>query len=158
MIRLGRILASCALAALLAGCGDLPPIFEDVGADPHPPELALLGIGLQLPGDPPPPPAYGSPAAGLTLRPEDPNANVMALRVAYADAGADIASVSLRDLDGSLGGDAADTSSLGTAGTLEFTVDATATVDGPHRLELWAEDGHGSRSAKTSFTVTIQLF
>jgi len=173
MIRFGRIVASCALAVLLAGCSDLPPIFEDVGADPHPPGLTLLGIGVGSPEPPPEPPAptsgaaadtprsvtYFPPDAVVTVRPYDDNAKTLALRVAYADAGADLSEITVRDLDGPNNGSGTLPDFPGTSGILEVTIDFVRTsVPGPHRLEIWAQDAEASRSAKTSFTVTVEIF
>ena len=152
----------CALAALLAGCNQLPDAFEDVGNDPHPPELTLLGVGLQLPAPDaetdPPPPAYVPPTEVITLRPYDAAANQLALRVSYADAAADINSITIRDLDGSIGGDVSFTDFPGTSGVFEFTVQVPLTAaEGRHELEIWAKDDNDSRSAKTTFAVTVQL-
>jgi hypothetical protein len=173
MIRLGRVVASCALAVLLAACSDLPPIFEDVGANPHPPELTLLGIGVGIPEPPPEPPApttaaatdtprsvtYLPPDAVVAVRPNDSNANSLALRVAYADAGADLSEITVRDLDGPNSGSLELPEFPGTSGILEAAIAFDPmSVPGPHRLEIWAQDAKESRSAKTSFTVIVEIF
>jgi hypothetical protein len=163
MARMRRPFLICALAVLLAGCSKLG-FFEDVGDDPDPPRMALLGVGIQLPGTnpdvPPPAPVYQDPAAGISVNPHDASANTLALRFSYADAAADIDSLNVRDLDGSIGYTAnfADVF-LGTTGVREVTdVQIAPTVEGPHRLEVWLEDLNGSRSAKTTFTVYVKLF
>lgn len=172
MVHFIRVLVAAALAASLGACNEglpvvgtdkhLPPAFEDVGADPHPPTLTLLGIGLQpVGGDPDNPPtvAYVPPEAGIVLRPFQENARTLALRVAYADAGADLAAITVRDLDGAISGDLTLPDVPETSGTIEGTIDApTSSMPGPHRLEIWAQDDNESRSAKTTFTVTVEIF
>jgi hypothetical protein len=162
MTRIGRIVVSCALAALLAGCNDLPAAFEDVGNDPHPPSLTLVGIGLEpVGGDPenPPPVSYVPPAAGITVNPHADAAKTLAFRVSYADAGADLDSVVVRDVDGPISGTLTLPDVVGGSGTFEATLDVPETAAaGQHQVEIWAQDANGSRSAKTSFTVTVQLF
>lgn len=180
MNHIGRLLVSCALAALLAGCGDhqlvvagakIPPIFEDVGDDPHSPGLTLLAIGVGSPDpapEPPPPvPAadtsrsvtYFPPDAVVTVRPFEEGANVLTLRVSYADAGGDIDAITVRDLDGPLGGDLTLPEFPGASGTFESTLDVPqSAAAGQHRLEIWAQDANGSRSDKTSFTVLVEIF
>jgi hypothetical protein len=160
----GRAVVACVLAILLAGCSKAPPVFEDVGDDPDPPRLTLLGVGLQLPASspdaPPPAPAYGDPAGGITVRPMDLSRNTLALRFGYFDLAADIDSLNVRDLDGNISytKSFADVF-LGTSGVAEATdVKVESTVEGPHRLEVWLQDLNGSRSVATTFTVTVQLF
>jgi hypothetical protein len=170
MNRLGRIMVSCALTALLAGCDKLPDVYEDVGNDPHPPSLTLLAIGLGTP-DPAPEPTpaaaldsrrsvtYFPPDAVLTVRPYDSLANTLTLRVSYADAAGDIDSIVVEDLDGSIGGNLALPDFVGTSGTLEDTLDIPTTSEtGTHNLRIWAQDANGSRSPKTSFAVVVELF
>ncbi|HWR97525.1 MAG TPA: hypothetical protein VN317_03815, partial [Candidatus Methanoperedens sp.] len=83
----------------------------------------------------------------------------LSLLVSYADAGADITSVIVRDLDGSIVGTGTFDFFPGTSGTARVTdLTIQPTVAGDHRLVIWAEDAKGSRSAKTSFTVTVQFF
>ena len=171
------------LAGVLAACTNLG-IFEDVGADPHPPQLQLLGVEYQ-PAETAvePEPKTTRPAAraatprlsspdGFVVRPNDPATSSVMFRVQYFDAGGDIESIMIRDLDGSLnqaleavpvetvseGEGAADTAPTlvyfaGTSGTVDLGYLAFPPgVEGPHRLELWAEDSHGSRSPKVTFT------
>jgi hypothetical protein len=161
------------LAALLTGCNDLPAVFEDVGADLHAPRLTLLGVGVGVPevepepepvapagaGDSPRAVTFLPPDAVVTVRPYQESAKTLVLRVAYADAGADLSAITVRDLDGPNGGALTLPDFPGTSGTIEATLEfAPASVPGPHRIELWAEDEHGSRSEKTTFTVVVEIF
>ncbi|HEY6000388.1 MAG TPA: hypothetical protein VI078_13960 [bacterium] len=154
----------CALAVLLPGCAKLGGVFEDVGDDPDPPRMELLGVGIQLPpsnpDEPPPAPVYRDPAAGITVNPNDLTADTLALRFSYFDAAADIDSLTVRDLDGNISYTATFTDVfIGAAGVREVTdVKITPTVEGPHRLQVWLEDLNGTRSAKTTFTVFVKLF
>lgn len=174
---IGRAAAGLLAAALLGGCDT--PIFQDVGSDPHPPAVVLLGLALQPLKDEQgnaPEPAFGPPTR-ITVRPNDKAANKIALRVSYADSGADIVNFKVRDLDGVLNqpltpsAPRADLDGdgiledlevpeffIGTVGlaNLENVNFSTTTMAGDHRIELWAEDSHDSRSEKTTFIVTIQ--
>jgi hypothetical protein len=194
---MNRSVRACAfifLAGVLAACTNLG-IFEDVGDDPHPPQIQLLGVAykpMEATPEPAPEPepepepkmavAAGRAASlqflppdGFVVRPYDSAANSLAFRVQYFDAGGDIDSIMFRDLDSNQGGSLSiipaeagtegdgttDTEPVlayfpGTSGTVDLGYVAfTAGVEGPHRIELWAEDGHGSRSAKITFTLTF---
>lgn len=170
-MQFSRILIAFVVAASLAACEDVreklndlpPPIFEDVGDDPHPPRMTVLGIGIQLPAPDPdvprPAPDYVPPEAGLTVRPLDDSANTIAIRFSYVDAAADIDSVFVRDRDGDISFTGSFAGFPGTAGVVEMSdIAIPLTVEGPHRLEVWAEDLNGSRSEKTTFTITVELF
>lgn len=112
MIALGRSFVICALAALLAGCDSIPAVFEDVGADPHPPEFTLLGIAVQPPGDPPPFPDFLPPGTTVTVRPFDTATNSIALLGEYRDEGGDADVVVWRDLG--IGPESGTSTSIGT--------------------------------------------
>lgn len=98
MIALWRGFVICALAVLLAGCDSLPPVFEDVGDDPHPPEYTLLGIAIQPPGVPPPFPDFLPPDTTITVRPFDAATNSISLLGEFRDAGGDADKLVWRDL------------------------------------------------------------
>ncbi len=178
-----RIAHACALVVctgMLAGC--LPfPIFEDVGTDPHPPQVQLLGIGYQpleatAEGETAPEPEFFSPE-GFVIRPTDAAAKTFMLSVQFSDTGGDVTTFTIRDLDSSLNTDVTPTApevdldgdgDLETLATSDFFTGTSASVYledisipsnqlGPHRLELWAEDSHGSRSEKVSFTITVEI-
>ena len=167
-MRLTRLLLAFAHLAFFAACNELPAVFEDVGDDPHPPRLTLLAIGLGLPDPEPEPPVepatalsvtYFPPDAVVTVRPYEAGANALTLRVAFADAGADLASITVRDLDGPNSGsvelpDFPVTSGVG-QGSIVFDPNS---VPGPHLFEIWAEDGKESRSAKITFTVMVESY
>jgi hypothetical protein len=181
-MRLVRFFPVLALVASLAACNDVdnvlddvrdivndlpPPVFEDVGDDPHPPRLTLLAIGVGVPDPEPPPPepaparsvTYFPPDAVVTVRPYYTDSRTLVLRVAFADAGADLSSITVRDLDGPNSGsfelpELPVTSGVG-QGALDFDPNS---VPGPHRFEIWAEDGKESRSAKITFTVNVESY
>jgi hypothetical protein len=179
-----RASALLLLAALASSCTKYS-VFEDVGSDPHPPEMQLLGVAFQ-PVEATTPEARSAagralqflPPEGLEVRPFDDEANTLVFRVRYFDAGGDILAVRVRDLDGTLEAsvtpappeevdldgdgvpDPQPTSEFfsGTSGTVDTTpVVFPPGVEGPHRLEVWAEDSHDSRSPKISFTVNVVL-
>lgn len=165
---------------MLAAC--LPfPLFEDVGTDPHPPQIRLLGVGYQpievtAEGETTPEPEF-FPAEGFVVRPNDDTAKTLILSVEFTDLGGDVTTFTLRDLDGSLNTDVTPTApevdldgdgELETLTTSDFFTGTAATVNleniaisakqaGPHRLELWAEDSHDSRSEKVSFTINVEI-
>jgi hypothetical protein len=186
-----RPLRACALIALsgvLASCTNLG-IFEDVGADPHPPQVQLLGVGYQpvTPTTTEPKTLFASvraaatqffPPDGFEVRPFDPAASTLVFKVQYSDVGGDMEKVSIRDLDGTLDAslgppapEAVDIDNDGTPDTQPAPVYFVGSsgiaelngvlfppgVEGPHRLELWAVDSHGSRSPKVTFTVNVVI-
>ena len=172
------------LATMTASCTQLK-IFEDVGSDPHPPSVAVTELVhfVAPPSEPTPEPtpdratsvdsvasnqqgrSVAWDSGGFTLA----TGELFQIRVAYTDAGGDIVKFQLRDRDGSLKTDLMpvdQTYYSGTSGTVlcpATAVDATPAgieitgVFGPHRLELWAEDSHGSRSEKVEFVITLTL-
>jgi hypothetical protein len=178
-----RPVCACAfiiiVSSSLAACTNLG-IFEDVGADPHPPQVQLLGVAFQPPapavGEPEEAPAF-LPPDGFVVRPYDDAANTLVFRVQYFDAGGDILTIIIRDRDGTLNSSAGPTAPevdldgdgvpdpqpdlvyfSGTSGTADLEgVVFPPGVEGPHRIELWAEDSHGSRSPKIAFTFTVVL-
>jgi hypothetical protein len=181
MMRWAQALLLAGAVGCTAGCSDFA-FFEDVGVDPHPPEVTMVGIGLVPPPEPepePPPPAGLLPASRATF--ETGGFSVTALdkfriTVNYSDVGADIVSIRLRDRDGIgtwSGGPVApkiDTDGDGVpddegprppffpgrAGTAVVdNLTMAASIAGPHRIEMWAEDSQGSRSEKTEFVVTF---
>jgi hypothetical protein len=175
-----RTLGICALlvlAALPAACGF--DIFEDVGTDPHPPSFEITRLVRYVT---PLAPAATDKAAlstrgrsttwdsgGFTLS----TGEEFYIERSYTDAGGDIVTFRLRDRDGTTKIDFApadQTYFSGTAGTLpEMITDPVTNVStvpageiikltgiyGNHRLELWAEDSHLSRSEKVEFIVTL---
>ena len=192
MKRLSRVLAACALAALLAGCGEAPAVFEDVGlGNPHPPAIQLLSVTLASPAQTEDTAGAGAPAqapavaardaaartvyfdtGGLTVR---PGANTIVLNLRYSDVGGDVAKFQLRDRDSGFSDSAGPELSLpepgegetlptpkyfpGSSGTVTWELDPIKDVQqGPHRLEVWAEDSQESRSEKVEFTVNVVLF
>jgi hypothetical protein len=175
-----RTLAVCVLTVFFPAC--LPfPLFQDVGSDPHPPTLEVLGIALQ-----PPTPAEGEPRRipvfqppdGLVVRPLNQGRNTFVLRVRFTDAGGDLVRIRLRDRDGALALEIvpaapevdADGDGIpeiqatpgfvpGISGTADLPdISFDVTQEGPHRIEVWAEDSHESRSEKIEFTVIVVLF
>lgn len=172
MMPVWRALAVPLLLTSLAACKDLPAVFEDVGSDPHPPRLALLAVGVGVPEEPVAAAdaaasageaargvTYFPPDAVVTIRPYRPAESTLALRVGYSDAGADLSSITVRDSGGPNDGTLTLPDFPGTSGTIEGTVDFDPnSLPGPHRLELWAEDEHGSRSAKIVFTVVVESY
>jgi len=163
--------------AMTAACG--LKIFEDIGSDPHPPTVEISGLVYYVPPAVPEAPdsAASSPqgravswdSGGFTLT----TGQQFSIARSYTDAGGDIVKFHLRDRDGALSLDLPPTDKKyfsGTSGTLpEMIIDPVTSestvppseiilltgIFGRHRLELWAEDSHLSRSEKVEFTVTL---
>jgi hypothetical protein len=179
-----RTLYTCALlavGALASGCGF--KVFEDIGSDPHPPTVEILAIAHYVKPPPATPDApattAGWSAATAAVRGAAPTAprsvvwdsggftvsmgQLFQITTAYTDAGADIVEYKLRDRDGkndfSLTPPEGSTYFPGTGGEITHSVDGLEMdgVLGPHRMELWAEDTHGSRSEKVEFVITLTL-
>ena len=175
-----RTLCICALlvlAATTAACGF--KIFEDIGSDPHPPTVAIIGLVRYVP--PPEPVTTDSAASSPQGRAVSWDSGGFTISTgqqfyitrSYTDPGGDIEKFQLRDRDGALSVDLSPTDKTyfsGTSGTLpemiidpatqESTVPASELIEltgiyGPHRLELWAEDSHLSRSEKVEFIITL---
>lgn len=185
-----------ALAVSLSSCTWLG-MFEDVGSDPHPPLVEIVGVAytpVPLPVEvettegatetdttvtttPELPPPVFKPADGFEIKSNDPQTTSLVMRVRYEDAGGDITNFWLRDRDGvfSVTGtpappeidlnndglpdeiDASDFFS-GTSGTVDLVdIAFDSKMLGAHRMELWAEDSHGSRSPKVAFTFIVVL-
>jgi hypothetical protein len=152
------IVALIALMALTTSC----LLFEDVGSDPHPPTVTITGLVHFV--DPVAPPPSAALVEGKTISFDSggftvsPGENVQIART-YSDAGGDIVKFTVRDRDGELATDLtpANTYYPGTFGTVvgpEAGLEIKG-LSGVHRLELWAEDSHESRSEKVEFTVTL---
>jgi hypothetical protein len=80
----------------------------------------------------------------------------------YTDAGADIVKFHIRDRDGELNLDLTPTGQTYYSGTFGTVVGPAEGIDltgiaGRHRLELWAEDSHLTRSEKVEFVITLIL-
>jgi len=173
-----RLLAACAFALLAALPSCLPfTLFEDVGADPHPPTVTLLGIGFQplADADGNLPPTVFFPPTGFVAHPNNALETTFAFSVQYTDPGGDVQRFTVRDLDGTLNAEVtpaapvvdidgdgltetldvpdffAGTIGLATLGNVQYTPH----LAGEHHFELWAEDSHGSRSAKVTFVITF---
>lgn len=134
---------------LAGGCGF--KVFEDVAVDPHPPTVTVLGVT----------PTTISP--GETIE----------VTIAYADTGADIQTLNLLDLDGGdfwplapeapPAEDPTDTTTEvvapeyfpGTSGTAQRSIEVPGKQAGTHRIQVWAEDSHESRSEKVEFVITV---
>jgi len=175
-----RTLGICALLVLAAGttaCG--VDIFEDIGSDPHPPTVRITALTHSVEQD------TASTAAIAAVSPQGRSITFLSggftlslgqqfyIERFYTDAGGDIAKFHFRDRDGDNARDLTPTDKTyfsGTAGALpEMIIDpvtnvskvpATELIDltgifGRHRLELWAEDSHGSRSEKVEFIITL---
>lgn len=164
------------LAAMAAGCGF--KIFEDVGSDPHPPTVEIVSliryVAPEVTEEPVTAPTTTTTttttAATLTTigKTISWDSGGFTLSVgqkfligrAYADAGGDIVKFVLRDRDGPLNTEltpldmtyypGVSGSVLGPEGGIEFTG-----IFGRHRVNLWAEDSHGSRSEKVEFIITF---
>jgi len=156
------------LMAMTAACSF--KIFEDIGSDPHPPAIGVTALVLYVaPAEPATPTidrAISSSqgrsiiwdSGGFTLSP----GQKFQIGITYADAGGDIVKFPLRDRDGALRIDLVPierTYFSGTSGSVLGSVDGIGLegIVGPHRLELWAEDSHGSRSEKVEFVITLTL-
>ncbi len=167
-----KTLCLCALlavAALSSACSF--KIFEDIGTDPHIPTIGVFALVHFVPAAAPEPVPTGAAAdalareraiffdsGGFTLQ----RGKRFQITIAYSDAGGDIVKFHLRDRDGATQVDIvpvdqtyfAGTSGAGTVPTEGIEITG---VSGTHRLELWAEDSHGSRSEKVEFVVTLAL-
>jgi hypothetical protein len=159
--------ALVALAALTTACG--VKVFEDIGSDPHPPTILAFGLAIYVPPEEPAPAPTtdqaASAARGRTITVDSGGFTVargqkFVIGLTYSDAGGDIESFPLRDRDGSLkmGCVPADLTYFpGTSGSVTCVQDGYELVgiNGPHRLEIWAEDSHLSRSEKLEFVITL---
>jgi len=173
---MSRILCAAALfvvAALTPACN--LPIFEDIGTDPHPPAIQIVSLSYYVAPpvettEPTPTPiptpdktSVSLPgrsstwdSGGFTLA----DGQTFQIEIAYSDSGGDIVKFHLRDRDGKTSVDLIPidrTYFSGTSGTaLGPLAGQTLTgIAGPHRLELWAEDSHLSRSAKVEFVIDL---
>ena len=176
-----RTLCGCALLAvgvLSAGCGF--KVLEDIGSDPHPPTVEIRSLFHYVPPPEPEPEPEPEPQSQPTSAAGGGAARTAARSVAwnsggftvtteqrfmiitgYTDAGADIVGYKLRDRDGS--NDYTLTPPEGmtyfpdTQGEITHSAEGIEMtgVFGPHRMELWAEDSHGSRSEKVEFVITF---
>lgn len=171
-----RTLCACALVAvtaLTAACG--VKIFDDVGSDPHPPTIGMTALIYYVA------PEVVAPTTSLAIaQPTVGASSVQSVRsiawdsggftltagqtfqigIAYSDLGGDIVKFRLRDRDGATSLDLTPvdrTYFSGTSGTTlgPATGQALTGIAGPHRLELWAEDSHLSRSEKVEFVITL---
>jgi hypothetical protein len=156
------------LIATTAGCTFLN-IFEDVGSDPHPPTVEVTQLVIYVaPVEPPTASITAGAAApqkgrtifwdsgGFTLSP----GQLFQIGIAYTDAGGDILKFTLHDRDGALQTEFAPTDQTYFSGTSGFALvpesgNEIAGIVGPHRLQLWAEDSHGSRSEYVEFVITL---
>jgi hypothetical protein len=172
------LLAGLVLSATLcAACRPPFGMLEDVGTDPHPPTVEVLAVAYQPIADEngnTPAPVY-LPLEGFTIHLNDVSTNTFLLLVRYTDAGGDVQKFFVRDRDSSLDAQASPAAPEvpigGTTTTLETPTFFTGTSGegnlkdilipnspvGEHRLEVWAEDSHLSRSAKVALTVNVQL-
>lgn len=165
-----RLFTACGMllsCGLWAACSPPFAIFEDVGTDPHPPELTIVGVAYQPVADADgfePPPEI-QPLEGFVVRPLQEGGSTLLFRVQYKDVGGDVQSFKIRDRDSPLDqeltptapadGEAPDFFS-GTTGTADLQdVELGSTLMGAHRLEIWAVDSHGSRSEKVAFTLEV---
>ena len=168
MIKTLGLCALLAVAALPAACGF--DIFEDIGSDPHPPTVQITSLEYYVAPPPevaPTPTAAGAANRGRTIDWDSGGFSVspgqrFVIGRAYSDAGGDILKFHVRDRDGAFETDITPTDQTyytGTSGTVigpEGGLELTG-IAGPHRLELWAEDSHGSRSEKVAFVITLVL-
>lgn len=159
------------LAAMNASC----VLFEDVGSDPHPPSVAIIALVHYVEPEPAAPaPAADAATAAVRAYASTPDRSIawdsggftltpgqkFQIARAYKDAGGDIVKFTIRDRDGTLKLDLTPADQAyytGTSGAVLGPVDGIEVtgVSGPHRLELWAEDSHESRSEKVEFVVTL---
>jgi len=167
-LSLGALLV---LSATTAACSFM---FEDVGSDPHPPTAEIIELVDYVE---PAKPKDLLPAAITGNATSQPQGRTLAwdsgdytlspgqrfqIRIAYTDGGGDIVKFSLRDRDGPLQEEFLPTGQTyfsGTSGTAlvsENGLELTGIV-GQHRLELWGEDSHGSRSEKVAFVINLTL-
>lgn len=164
---------------MVAGAGCSFKIFEDVGSDPHPPTVAITALSVftepSAPASEPPPVGPDVNTSFLRGRsiPWDSGGFTLAsgqlfqIRVTYTDAGGDIVKIQLRDRDGALQADFLPVSQSYFPGTSGTVLCPVTEIDAPpvgieitgilgrHRLELWAEDSHLSRSEKVEFVITL---
>ena len=149
---------------MTAACGF--KIFEDIGSDPHPPTVEISGLVHYVPPPEPVVPASAAaPALGRAVSWDSGGFTLATgqqfyITRSYTDAGGDIVKFHLRDRDGSLSLDLIPTDAAffsGTSGTLLGPAAGSELpgIYGSHRLELWAEDSHASRSEKVAFTITL---
>lgn len=159
--------ALLAVVALPAACS--VKIFEDIGSDPHIPTLEITGLEHFVEPPPEVPTAAGADASrrgraiswdsgGFTVA----RGKLFLIAMSYSDAGGDIVKFHFRDRDGATESDLIpidQTYFPGTSGTLTGPVNGLEItgLNGLHRLELWAEDSHGSRSEKVEFVITLAL-
>lgn len=184
------LLGSCVLVLLPLSCTKYG-IFEDVGADPHPPTLRLLAVSLKPPApevvegnggeSSPAEPAGGGAIVARTAHFDTggftigPGAGTIVLTLRWTDVGGDLLRLRVRDRDSSFTGDTGpeappapdDGGSApvapdffpGTGGEVAWELKAIDWVqEGPHRLEVWAEDSRESRSEKVEFVINFALF
>jgi hypothetical protein len=167
-----RLITACGLllCAQLVACSPPFAIFEDVGTDPHPPKMTLVGVAYQPTAD-----AEGitpepdlQPADGFVIRPLVTSESTVLLRVEYSDVGGDVQSFMVRDRNGTLDEEVTPTTPAnetdidapaffsGTSGVADLTnVTLGSNLLGKHQMELWAVDSHGSRSEKVTFTFEV---
>ena len=165
---MNRTLTACALLVFLAttaACGY--KVFEPIGSDPHPPTVEIIQLVHYVP------PVTtmvkaASPVKGNLLAVDTgftvTTDQLFQIKVNYTDAGGDLVKFSLHDLDGKLGGSgtvdftpAAETYFPGTSGTVLLpTLGLGLTgIAGRHRMQLWAEDSHLSRSEKVDLVINL---
>jgi hypothetical protein len=175
-----RLFTACGMllsCGLWAACSPPFAIFEDVGTDPHPPEVTIVGVAYQPVADADgfePPPEI-KPLEGFVVHPLQEDGSTLLFRVQYKDVGGDVQSFKIRDRDSALdqelrptapqvdldGDGVIDTVEApnffsGTSGTADLQdVELSSTMMGAHRLEIWAVDSHGSRSEKATFTLEV---
>lgn len=176
MGRWAAALAALGLGAVLGGCTKWG-IFEDVGADPHPPTAAFVALFRvdTITVDKEKKTVLVTPPFDGTAYAVSPG-NVLQLRLSFSDAGGDLVQFKLRDRDGALEGSYAPAKpdrdgdgipdadaeapeffrgTRGEADLLDIRFDEPQ--DGIHRMEFWAEDSHGSRSAKSEFQLRLTI-
>jgi len=169
-----RILCAGALLALTAmtsACGF--KVFEDIGSDPHPPTVEVTSLAI-----------YVAPVETTTTTTTTTTTDTSSKHARtitwdskgfslaagekfligrrYTDAGGDIVKFHLRDRDGPTQTDLSPTDQTyysGTSGEVIGPKDGQELtgIAGPHRVELWAEDSHGSRSEKVEFVITLVI-
>ena len=156
------------LTAMTAACS--LGVFEDVGSDPHPPTAEIIElVHYVVPVDTTtttPDGGASAPGAktifwdsgGFTLH----TGELFKIAIAYTDAGGDIERFVLSDLTGPTTVDIIPTDQTYFAGTSGARLGPTNGIEltgvaGVHRLQLWAEDSHGSRSEKVEFVITFVL-
>jgi hypothetical protein len=171
-----RTLCACALvvvAAATASCSY--KIFDDIGSDPHPPSIEVTALVHYVASVGKSTTTTLAVAAGTVRAPSVvqgrssvwdsggftlTTGKAFQIGIAYSDAGGDILKFRVRDRDGATSFDLIPTDQTyfsGTSGALlgPATGQALAGIAGPHRLELWAEDSHLSRSEKVEFIITL---